>query len=317
MNGKVAVAQRGAIVSGIHAGRTNSEIAGFNSIPISTVKKISKLYNDFLASEGMEEDFDIQRKAHRRRSDNMREDMVEVIEDMVDVDPGVSMRAIARELGCSEKLVRKICTQDLRYKSYRLCKGQFMNQATKERRLVKAKALLNRFKHPPSPKILIFYSDEKNFNQDQKVNSQNNRWLCEDPEEVPIVMKTKFPAQVMVLGVVSNEGDVMPPHVFAQGLKINTEVYIDVLSNVVKPWMDGVARGRPYVWQQDGAPAHNANRTQDWCRANLPHFWEKEVWPPSSPDVNPLDFYVWGALCFIIGDIWKQLFKASISKISA
>ena len=154
MNGKVAVAQRGAIVSGIRAGITNSEIAGFNSIPISTVKKISKLYNDFLASGGMEEDFDIQRKAHRRRSDNMREDMVEVIEDMVDVDPGVSMRAIARELGCSEKLVRKICTQDLRYKSYRLCKGQFMNQATKERRLVKAKALLNRFKHPPSPNIL-------------------------------------------------------------------------------------------------------------------------------------------------------------------
>ena len=202
MNGKVAVAQRGAIVSGIRAGRTNSEIAGFNSIPISTVKKISKLYNDFLASGGMEEDFDIQRKAHRRRSDNMREDMVEVIEDMVDVDPGVSMRAIARELGCSEKLVRKICTQDLRYKSYRLCKGQFMNQATKERRLVKAKALLNRFKHPPSPNILIFYSDEKNFNQDQKVNSllaalmsipwtfMYGAWLRETPTGPPITPRT-------------------------------------------------------------------------------------------------------------------------------
>ena len=34
--------------------------------------------------------------------------------------------------------------------------------------------------------------------------------------------------------------------------------------------------------------------TQDWCRANFPHFWEKEVWPPSSPDLNPLDFFVWG-----------------------
>ena len=30
--------------------------------------------------------------------------------------------------------------------------------------------------------------------------------------------------------------------------------------------------------------------TQDWCRANFPHFWEKEVWPPSSPDLNPLNF---------------------------
>ena len=68
----------------------------------------------------------------------------------------------------------------------------------------------------------------------------------------------------------------------------------ELIQDMVKPWMDGVARGRPYVWQLDGAPAHNANRTQDWCRANLPHFWEKELWPPSSPDVNPLDFFVWG-----------------------
>ena len=56
-----------------------------------------------------------------------------------------------------------------------------------------------------------FFSDEKNFTQDQKVNQQNDRWLCEDPKEVPIVMSTKFPASVMVLGVVSNEGHMMPP----------------------------------------------------------------------------------------------------------
>jgi hypothetical protein len=26
---------------------------------------------------------------------------------------------------------------------------------------------------------------------------------------------------------------------------------------------------------------------------NLPEFWPKEVWPPSSPDCNPLDDYLW------------------------
>jgi hypothetical protein len=92
----VAVAQRGAIVSGIRAGRTNSQIAAFNSIPISTVKKISKLYHDFLASGEKDEDFDIKRKAHRPRSDTMKADMGELIQDMVNVDPGVSMRAMAR-----------------------------------------------------------------------------------------------------------------------------------------------------------------------------------------------------------------------------
>ncbi|QQP34905.1 Uncharacterized protein FKW44_022953, partial [Caligus rogercresseyi] len=25
-------------------------------------------------------------------------------------------------------------------------------------------------------------------------------------------------------------------------------------------------------------------------------FWSKEIWPPSSPDCKPLDYYVWGVL---------------------
>jgi hypothetical protein len=37
-----------------------------------------------------------------------------------------------------------------------------------------------------------------------------------------------------------------------------------------------------------------SKKTQDWCRDNLPFFWEKEVWPPSLPDCNPMDYFVWG-----------------------
>jgi hypothetical protein len=107
-------------------------------------------------------------------------------------------------------------------------------------------------------------------------------------------MKTKFPLTVMVLEVVSNNGDVMPPHIFEASLRVNTEVYIDMLTNVVKPWMDGVTAGRPYIWQPDAVPANMSQKTQDWCRENLPFFWEKEVWPPSSPDCNPMEYFVWG-----------------------
>ena len=42
------------------------------------------------------------------------------------------------------------------------------------------------------------------------------------------------------------------------------------------------------VFQQDGAPAHNAARTQEWCRANLPGFWEMGVGPGNSPDLSPI-----------------------------
>ena len=49
-------------------------------------------------------------------------------------------------------------------------------------------------------------------------------------------MKTKFPATVMVFGMVSIEGYIMPPDIFEVGLKVNTKVYLDVLKSVVNPW---------------------------------------------------------------------------------
>jgi hypothetical protein len=102
-------------------------------------------------------------------------------------------------------------------------------------------------------------------------------------------MVTKFPATVMVLGVVSNESDVMPSHFFEKGPKLNAQEYLKVMQDVVKPWMDRVANGRDHIFQQDGTPAHNTKVPQEWCEANLPEFWSKEIWPPSSPDCNPLE----------------------------
>ena len=63
------------------------------------------------------------------------------------------------------------------------------------------------------------------------MNRQNNRKLRSNPRIVPVIMSTKFPTAVMVMGVIFNEGD----------------------------------------------------------------FWGKEVWPQSSSDCNPFDYYVWGA----------------------
>ena len=73
-------------------------------------------------------------------------------------------------------------------------------------------------------------------------------WIATNNRDVPRVMKTKFPATVMVFGVVSSEGHIMPPHIFEVGLKVNTKVYLDVLKSAVMPWCNQVAGGRPWVW---------------------------------------------------------------------
>ena len=88
----------------------------------------------------------------------------------------------------------------------------------------------------------------------------------------------------------------MPPHFFEPGQRINAEVYLNVLETVIKPWITQVAAGRPYVFQQDGAPAHTSNPVQSWLHNNVPEFWPKDLWPPYSPDLNPLDYYVWSVI---------------------
>ena len=39
--------------------------------------------------------------------------------------------------------------------------------------------------HPGEPQTIWFYYDEKNFCQDQKHNTKNNRWLAYSPKDTP------------------------------------------------------------------------------------------------------------------------------------
>ena len=72
-----------------------------------------------------------------------------------------------------------------------------MSAKTREQRFIRAKLLLTKVKHSEITNMLWFYSDEKHFDQDQKINRRNDRWICGDPSDVPHVMNTKFPATAM------------------------------------------------------------------------------------------------------------------------
>ena len=111
-------------------------------------------------------------------------------------------------------------------------------------------------------------------------------WIATKNRDVPRVMKTKFPATVMVFGVVSSEGYIMPPHIFEVGLKVNTKVYLDVLKSVVIPWCNQVAGGRPLVWQQDSAPVHKSKETQAWLQKECYESVPFSPWPPP-PRLEP------------------------------
>ena len=87
----------------------------------------------------------------------------------------------------------------------------------------------------------------------------------------------------MVFGVVSSDGHIMPLHVFEVGLKVNTNVYLDVLKSVVILWCNQVAGDRPWVWQRDSAPAHKSKEIQAWLQKECYDFVPFSHWPPPPP----------------------------------
>ena len=117
--------------------------------------------------------------------------------------------------------------------------------------------------------------------------------------DLPEGSRTHFccqkPAGVMVWAAVASDGTKSPLLFIEEGVKVNSQVYLQMLKEKVLPWVTE-AFGEHYVFIQDGAPAHTSNFTQMWCKEHFSRFLDKNMWPPSSPDINPMDFAIWSIL---------------------
>ena len=115
-------------------------------------------------------------------------------------------------------------------------------------------------------------------------------WIATNNRDVPRVMKTKFPATATVLGVVSIEGHIIPPHISEVGLKVNTNVYLDVRKSVVIPWCNQVAH--PGCGSRTRHRPTSSKRPRLGFRRSATTLYPS-LTAPSSPDLNLLDHFVW------------------------
>ena len=98
----------------------------------------------------------------------------------------------------------------------------------------------------------------------------------------------------MVSVAVSTTGK--SPLIFVeQGVKLNSERYISSLQNDMLP-SKREQSGWRWTFQQAGAPSHRSAATVEFLRRNVPDFIEPQMWPPNSPDLNCVDYSIWGAL---------------------
>ncbi|XP_059096829.1 uncharacterized protein LOC131891318 [Tigriopus californicus] len=183
-------------------------------------------------------------------------------------------------------------------KAYHLQKRQLPSAATVTKRLSRAKVLRDWMKAWPEKSII--WTDEKIFTVEQAYNSHNDRILARDIKKVPVNNKTIFwrqhPASVMVWAGVTSCGKKTPLIFIPEGVKVNQALYLEMLTEKILPWVQSQHWDQSFCFQQDGAPNHTANKVQEWCQNFFPEFWSEEMWPPSSPDLNVMDYAIWSIL---------------------
>ena len=73
------------------------------------------------------------------------------------------------------------------------------------------------------------------------------------------------------------------------GVKVDGRYYWDMLlKQQMLPVMRRIA-GEVFVFQQDSAPAYRARETAQLLQQQTPGFTSPDLWPPNSPDLNPVD----------------------------
>ena len=66
-------------------------------------------------------------------------------------------------------------------------------------------------------------------------------------------------------------------------------------ATAVLPAIRGLS-GDFFTFQQDNAPAHRARETVHLLTHETSDFITPTLWPANSPDLNPVDFQIWGKL---------------------
>lgn len=113
---------------------------------------------------------------------------------------------------------------------------------------------------------------------------------------------TQTPLKVMVWAGILGSRIIGP--FFIEG-NLNGEMYLDLLTDHIIPAIENAANEQnidfeEVFFQQDGAPAHYANIVKNHLNTTFPNRWIGRggpiAWPPRSPDLTPLDFFLWGYL---------------------
>lgn len=213
----------------------------------------------------------------------------------VEENPGSSTRQIASESGMSQWKVRDILKEN-KFHPYHFITVQALENGDFEARQNFCRWLLMRDIEEYHFLRKILWTDEAHFTREGVFNSHNSHlWKMANPRATrEKSFQRRFSINVWA-GVIGDQ--FLGPHIFAGNL--NGEMYLDFLQHNLPQLLDGIdtERREELIFQQDGAPPHYNADVRQWLTENYPTWIGRGgvvAWPARSPDLNPMDFFVWG-----------------------
>ena len=216
-------------------------------------------------------------------------------------NPRRSMRKMSREFCVNHETMRKLVVEDLAFFLLKSILREKMWTISKSPYAVNVDHLKESIPDSLLGQKTRFSSRMRSCSPvEEASNRQNDRILAfrgqDIPDSIKHIDRVQKPLSLMVWAGVSTDSRTNLISV-PQGAKINSQTYRElVLEPEVVHAGEKLFQNHPWKYQQDSAPAHASKITQGWFREQNIDFISKDEWPPSSPDLNPLDYSVWANL---------------------
>lgn len=216
------------------------------------------------------------------------------VSELIAEDSELSIRKGAAATSLSPSSYRRVLIDDLHLYPYKISVIQLLNDSSKEARILFATTMLDLIKSGSINAKNIWFSDEAHFYLNGYVNSQNFRiWGTENPHSFR--EKPLHPVYLSVWCAFSYKG-VIGPFFFYRTM--NHEIYLNILEQFFNSPLVDLEND---YFQQDGAPPHRKKEVMQLLESKfgdhiiaLNPAKEWIQWPPYSPDLTPLDYFLWG-----------------------
>ena len=213
-------------------------------------------------------------------------DNVEAVRDSVERSLKKSLRRHSQELGYSCHHCKKSYIIQIKHK---------LTPADMEKRLVMCWWFKNKIEEDSDFLDDVWFSYEAHFWLCGHVSSNNCvYWGTKVPDEA--LQRPLHSVKCRDLVAISKHR-IIRQNADEEAVTVTKKHYIDVLNKFWRAF--GTHRGVNWdvQWfQPDGTTPHKADITIDWFPNRLISRFRQPKWFSPSPDLNPLDFYLWGFL---------------------